>query len=188
MRPRAACNAPTLRVRCSTGIEGPKYLSLCRNKTPKSSLSAERGCRSHPSRAAMPRLLPGLPSPGAEEVGSPCLTFPASHLWQHVLAQGMGCFPGSGLSLAAFPGSPGHGTADSKPAPLCGLLKTRRKEPVKGAAAAKFPLVFTFPVSFCPGPSGGFRMQPLPLAALPRWSRQCSKKTPRPRQSAPPWL
>lgn len=65
---------------------------------------------------------------------------------------------------------------------------TQRKEPVKGGAAAKFPLVFTFPVSFCLGPSGGFRIQPFPFAVLPRRSQWHCKKTLSQRQPAPPWL
>lgn len=59
-------------------------------------------------------------------------------------AEHTGCFPGSRLSLAAFPAP--QDTARSKPLSPGWLLKTQSNPPVKGAAVAKFP-VFTFPVS-----------------------------------------
>lgn len=58
-QPRAAWDAPTLRVRCLKGSEGTKPFSLCRYKTPKkSSLTAEMGVQVVP---ATPGFLPEQP-------------------------------------------------------------------------------------------------------------------------------
>lgn len=59
-------------------------------------------------------------------------------------AEHTGCFPGSRLSLAAFPAP--QDTAQSKPLSSGWLLKTQRKEPVKGAA--KFPQFLLSPFQF----------------------------------------
>lgn len=83
----------------------------------------------HPGRAASRRLLLGCPRDGGRG-GEACTTFPASHLWQRALAGSTGIFPGSGLSLAPFPGSPGHAQQTVTCPPLRGLVSYN---PTQGA-------------------------------------------------------
>lgn len=85
-------------------------------------------------------LLPGHPPQQQHRRWEPMHSSPACS------AEHTGCFPGSRLSLAAFPAP--QDTARSKLLSPGWLLKTQSNPPVKRAAAAKFPLFLLSPFQF----------------------------------------
>lgn len=125
-------------------------LSLCRNETPKSSLSAEKGVQDVPSQAAAPGLLPGHPSLAAEEVGSPGMAFPASTPGS-CAGTGQGLLPRIRSLPGSFPRSPGQQTANQP-------LSVPSSDPAQGAcersSRSQVSLCFYFPRLILSGSKG----------------------------------